>query len=228
MVHKKAVLTLLSGSILSAYGMVPHESSFQAQLEEAIARSLAEYLTQDDEFKLRLAKALSLSEYAMRHSEVNAVGAQEYRPKPRAVYEEGFDKDAGVLLPRDESLLRAIQEGRSVQEIRDLIADGANPNLRCPSGLTPLMLAAKLNQPVVCALLIGSQAELNTEDTQGNTPLDYAAQSKNLRLCRLLVARGAELNPISQNTTLSLLGRALARQVPFEIYRYLSRSGAKL
>ncbi len=128
----------------------------------------------------------------------------------------------------NDDLLNQIEGEGSVYDVMRLIAKGAQINVRYSDSLTPLMVAARENRPVICSLLIGSGAQINTEDNKGDTPLDYAIGTNNSKLCKFFVERGADLNPTSDYTEISLLGRALLRQCDFMLYKNLSNRGAKL
>lgn len=62
------------------------------------------------------------------------------------------------------------------------------------SGFTPLIFAAKSNQPEVVNLLLQANADTNILDNFGNSPLIYAAWSSNTQSLRYLIAAGAYVN----------------------------------
>lgn len=74
-----------------------------------------------------------------------------------------------------------------------LLAHGASPDSMC-HGLTPLMLAAELNDIRAAGMLIRAGANVNHTDTAGNTALCYAASSDHKRMARFLLQHKAWLN----------------------------------
>mmetsp|Transcript_25269 Transcript_25269/g.84338 ORF Transcript_25269/g.84338 Transcript_25269/m.84338 type:complete len:1908 (+) Transcript_25269:100-5823(+) len=77
-----------------------------------------------------------------------------------------------------------------------LLAAGANPNVKNPSGETPLTLAVRsfslhCGAEVIGALL-EARADPNTSDSQGETPLMEAACMGDVGLCRLLLHAKAD------------------------------------
>lgn len=58
------------------------------------------------------------------------------------------------------------------------IQRGDDVNARDASGLTPLMLAAMRNKPVICALLLSSGADPSLVDSSGKDALSHARQAK--------------------------------------------------
>jgi ankyrin repeat protein len=75
----------------------------------------------------------------------------------------------------DKNLLDAAKRG-AIDEVRQFLGEGAKPNAKGDSGLTPLHNAAKGNNPDVVKLLLNNGANPNAKDDSGNTPLHDAAQ----------------------------------------------------
>lgn len=80
----------------------------------------------------------------------------------------------------------------TLNRIRELILDGADPNARYRS--TPVLhLAAQKGDPTVVMLLIEAGANLHSEDEFGATPLHQAAAFGNAKVAEVLVALGADI-----------------------------------
>lgn len=102
----------------------------------------------------------------------------------------------------DGHLHAAIKSGDR-EEVRKLLAEGANPNEK-RRRKTPLMVAADCANLDASALLLEKGAELETRDHQGSTALMFAVagwgykgsnkQDKCLELVKALLERGADPN----------------------------------
>ena len=73
-----------------------------------------------------------------------------------------------------------------------LIAYGADVNVRAPSGLTPLMLAADLGRVELARALIAAGADVNAAQGNGFTALHLAATSNEAAMATLLLDAGAD------------------------------------
>jgi len=93
----------------------------------------------------------------------------------------------------DEKLYRAVGTG-TVDEIRKLLASGANPN--APSyrgdGYTPLIEAAFRGRLDVVRLLIDKKASVNARSRAGWTALMSAAWEGHTEVVKLLLQKGAD------------------------------------
>ncbi len=245
--NKKLYSVGLAALTLSAQAMYGME--FDEQMERAMALSMQdgqqqEYVEDDDMFA---AIAASLQEVDKQEcveddddilaaiaASLQDVDKQEVNDEYEEAlvlsnleYHEKIQEENDNNCLNDE-LLRLIEENGTVHDVLRLINNGAQVNVRYNDNITPLMVAARENRPVICALLIGKGAQINTEDNKGNTPLDYAISTNNSKMCKLFVVRGADLNPISDYTDSTLLGRALLRKCDLVLYKNLSNCGAKL
>ena len=100
--------------------------------------------------------------------------------------------------PSDEGtpLLTAISKG-DIDQVRSLLAGGANVNEAGNDGVTPLIAAVAHDRADAAGLLIEHGADVNLADVNNNTPLMVAADaSPNIKdpaaLIRLLLAHGAK------------------------------------
>lgn len=82
-----------------------------------------------------------------------------------------------------------------VEEVRGLLATGADPDAQDRQGFTPLHFAAQQGAVSSAQLLAAAGAQVNIPDVFGNTPLHKAAfqfQGGDPALIRLLIAAGAD------------------------------------
>ena len=98
---------------------------------------------------------------------------------------------------KDDKLLKAAQKGK-VEEVRKLLAEGANPNAYAnyqPKGLvdghTALMFTDNLE---IAQLLVDAGADVNAVDDVGWTALMWAWKPKQLEKVKWLIAHGANVN----------------------------------
>jgi ankyrin repeat protein len=91
---------------------------------------------------------------------------------------------------KDRELLKAAEQGR-LEQVRDLLRQGARLEARNVSGVTPLMLAAGRGELAVVAELLRAGADPNAQSTAGRSVLDAAVDKDNLRVVKALVAKGA-------------------------------------
>ena len=91
--------------------------------------------------------------------------------------------------------LLSVANRASVEEIIQLIQEGADVNAFDSNRFTPLMIAAEKNtNPEVIRILIEGGAYVNDFDKNGNTPLMIAAEfNENLEVLIVLIEGGADL-----------------------------------
>jgi ankyrin repeat protein len=112
-------------------------------------------------------------------------------------------------------------------QVRELLAKGANPNVRDEDLRTPLHQAVLGNSVGLVGLLIEAGAELDAKDAHGFTPLHFAAQDFLPEIARILVGKGADVNARDEDGN-SVLWRAVFSSAGRdEIARYLLDNGGR-
>jgi ankyrin repeat protein len=111
--------------------------------------------------------------------------------------------------------------------VRELLARGANPDVRDEDQRTPLHQAVLGNSVGLVGLLIESGANVNARDSHGFTPLHFAAEEHAPEIVRILVGKGADPNARDEDGG-SVLWRAVAAaRGRDEIVRFLLDNGAR-
>ncbi|WP_428048894.1 ankyrin repeat domain-containing protein [Candidatus Avelusimicrobium caledoniensis] len=108
---------------------------------------------------------------------------------------------------KDNKLLKAVKKGK-VEQVRQLLAEGANPNAYAEihegweSGYTALMYADNLE---IAQMLLDAGADVNAVDQVGWTALMWAWKPKQLEKVKWLIAHGADVNHnLAKQTPLTL------------------------
>jgi serine/threonine protein kinase len=86
----------------------------------------------------------------------------------------------------DDELSRACYYRGNIQEIRDLIAKGANPDTMNITGMTPLMVAAIQNNSDLAQTLLDHGANVSMKDNAGWTAGQYAEKKSSHKVLDLL------------------------------------------
>ena len=81
----------------------------------------------------------------------------------------------------------------SLEEMRQCMEDGSDPDLIDPNGESALHVAVDMGDSEVAKLLIAYGADVNIQDAQeGFTPLMYAAFKNDTEMIKLLLSHGAD------------------------------------
>jgi ankyrin repeat protein/beta-lactamase regulating signal transducer with metallopeptidase domain len=91
------------------------------------------------------------------------------------------------------NLLGIINSG-DIEQVKLLISQGADINVKNSNGLTPLYLASQEGRKDVVELLIDNGADINAKNNNGITPLHRAAREGHKDVVELLISRGADIN----------------------------------
>ena len=133
-------------------------------------------------------------------------------------FTQGLDGDAPFTAPMPKDILEMLQPlvqdplmdavaSEDHERLRDLLGQGADPNMRSVFGFTPLHLAALYDNQELINVLLNAGANINAQDDQGRTPAMFGASESCGRALRLLLWNGAD-GSILDNDGKSLLDHA--------------------
>ena len=122
-----------------------------------------------------------------------------------------------------ETLHGAVASG-NFEEVKRLITEGVDVNVKNETNETPLHIAASRGSKDVAELLIAKGAIVNVRGNS-NTPLHLAARNGRTTLVELLLNKGADINA-NDNQGYTPLGRAMANKHP-KVIALLREHGAK-
>lgn len=111
--------------------------------------------------------------------------------------------------------------------VRELLARGANPNVRDEDLRTPLHQAVLGNSVGLVGMLIEYGADLDAKDSQGFTALHFAAQELLPEIAQILVASGADPNAVDEDGNSALHRAILSARGREDIARFLLEHGAR-
>ena len=98
-------------------------------------------------------------------------------------------------------------EGGQAEEVRRMLAEGADVNAQETSGLTALMAAAHKGHADIVKLLLENNAEINAKNTIGGTALIAASAGGHIETARLLIQNGADVTVESKGQTALRIAR---------------------
>jgi hypothetical protein len=115
----------------------------------------------------------------------------------------------------NEELLVAARKS-NVEQVKALLAKGADVDAKSPYGATPLFFACDRANDVVVKILLEKGASPNVQDTfYKATPLGWASGKKNPEVIRLLVEYGAKETDMAMNYAIDGKHTALAKTSKF-------------
>ena len=88
--------------------------------------------------------------------------------------------------------------GSDLDQVRRLLAAGANANEANRLGLTPLLMATRLGDAAIAHALLKAGADAGAAGPEGETPLMSASAAGNLDIVAALLARGVDVNASEQ------------------------------
>ncbi|OGP52762.1 MAG: hypothetical protein A2Y65_03625 [Deltaproteobacteria bacterium RBG_13_52_11] len=107
-----------------------------------------------------------------------------------------------------DELFSAVEKN-DIQKVKELIAKGADVNVKEEHGNTPLIKAASRGYTEIAELLIAKGADVNAQNwSMGNTPLILAASWGHTGTTKLLIAKGADVNAKAKDGQTPLMGAA--------------------
>lgn len=86
-------------------------------------------------------------------------------------------------------------------KMKELLAEGADPNMPDEKGLTPLMLATQKKHKDIVELLLSHGADINAKLDYGFTALFYPCMFGDVELAKLLIDNGADVNAREDGNT---------------------------
>ncbi|KAK1655917.1 ankyrin repeat-containing domain protein [Colletotrichum phormii] len=106
---------------------------------------------------------------------------------PEPVEQEPVRVNASSAETVLDKKLHEITDEKFLDEIRNLLQQGANPNTLSAQGTTPLCEHARRGNLDAVNLLLTHEADINLPDASGRTAISYAAETINPAVARLLM-----------------------------------------
>ncbi|MDP2854741.1 MAG: ankyrin repeat domain-containing protein [Smithellaceae bacterium] len=122
-------------------------------------------------------------------------------------------------------LFKAIKEDR-LDQVKAMVAKGADVNLRAPTGSTPLMYAADGNKLEMVRFLLNSRADVNAKNGANNTALIYASIKGHEGVVYELLSKKADVNVKNMAKGDALIYAVLSKRTT--VVGLLLKHGAKV
>jgi uncharacterized protein len=129
---------------------------------------------------------------------------------------------SGAELDATAGLLPAVYSG-DVQQVRQLIAAGADVRAPNQFGATPMSVAAVAADPEMLKVLLKAGADADSPNAEGETALMVVARTGNIESAKLLLKAGANLQARERWGGQTALMWAAAQSQPEMIHFLLSR-----
>jgi ankyrin repeat protein len=110
------------------------------------------------------------------------------------------------------TIARAAQEG-DLDQLTELIADGAEVNEAASDGSTALLWAAYQSYPAMVTALLDAGADVDAANRLGVTPLLQASRTGDAPVIELLLAAGADIDAATLNGETPLMAAARAGSI---------------
>jgi len=107
-------------------------------------------------------------------------------------------RSQGIASFFEDRMADAVRNG-NVQEAREALLKGANPNSKANSEYYYLIEATRANHAGIIRLLLEHNADPATRDQLGNTALHWAAEGNKPEIARLLLGGRADINAQDRN-----------------------------
>jgi uncharacterized protein len=131
------------------------------------------------------------AQFSESYKFLEAVKKKEAEKVTAAIEEPG----STIVNTRDissgEGALHIVVARRDLAWLQFLVAKGANVNVRDNKGVTPLVLAVRLNFLEGVEFLLSKGARVDEANSAGETPLITAVHNRNVALMRMLLKAGA-------------------------------------
>lgn len=103
-------------------------------------------------------------------------------------------KSYGAKDTKETLLMQAVLDN-DVKQVRELLRQGANPNISTQERWTPLLRATQENNLEIVRMLLDKKADVNARLERGGTPLILALRNEtNIEVIKLLLSKGADIN----------------------------------
>jgi serine/threonine-protein phosphatase 6 regulatory ankyrin repeat subunit B len=99
----------------------------------------------------------------------------------------------------NEQTIEMAINSNNLEKVKELIAQGADVNVRDSRGNTPLIQAIIQRKLLFVEILVSGGADVNAKDEDGQTPLHLAVLAGRKDIVELLIAKGADVN-VKSNT----------------------------
>ena len=80
-----------------------------------------------------------------------------------------------------------------MEELYDLVSQGADFNFKDENGITPLMNISKQNDPTLIRLIAKNILKIDEKDKFGRSALYHATEANNIQGVEILISRGATI-----------------------------------
>lgn len=124
------------------------------------------------------------------------------------------------------SPLHMAAERNDVSQVKSLLTEGTDINIRDDDGATPLHLAAKEGHLKVVELLLAKGAEVNARTRYSITPLHWGAYYDHIEVVELLLSKGADVDAKGNNSVTPLY--FAVQEGNIEIVKLLIANGANV